>query len=346
MKNETMEVKKIHIEQSKASAQRATKDAKNRSTTKGQSYEKDTSRSPRPAWFDTFVGQKDIVNIIKTAITSSQKQHHALWHMLFSWPSGHGKTTLAGIIANTMGVGIKVVAWYAISKPSDMISLLSNLEEGAILFIDEIHRLKPSIEEILYIAMEEWAIDFVMPEWWSTRLPIHMFTLIGATTKLESLAAPLKNRFVYKFHFTDYTQEEIFLIIKNHILHYNITTTDVCIKNISTKVERTPREIHNISIKIRDYLIASGQETLSLQEKDRKNVEERIHIEAGGITSLHKKYLEILADHSEPVGIKTIAAKLNMHEKAIESDVEPLLLKLGKIEKTARGRTLAADCII
>lgn len=305
----------------------------NQSITNGQTH--------RPWGFSAFVGQENIINIIKTAIKSSQKSDHTLWHILFSGSSWYGKTTLATIIANEMQSQIKAITGYAIGKPAELISILNNLQEGDILFIDEIHRLKPNVEEVLYIAMEDRVIDFVMPEGGSMRLPINHFTLIGATTKLESLSAPLKNRFVYKFHFEDYTKKEIGDIVQKYLEAYNILADNIIIEKISNKVEHTPREIHNLCIKVRDYLIAGnpGKE-LRMGIEQRPAFEQWLNIDAGGITPLHKKYLAILAESDDAVGIKTIAAKLWMNEKAIENDIEPLLLKLGKIEKTSQGRIL------
>lgn len=296
--------------------------------------------SVRPVWFADFVWQDDIVTMVKTAITSAQRSSHTLGHMLFSGHSGYGKTTLSHIIANEMWVNIKVVTWYAISKPAELISILNNLQEWDILFIDEIHRLKPTIEEVLYIAMEDRVIDFVMPEWWSMRLPINKFTLIGATTKLESLSAPLKNRFIYKFHFQEYSHENLLSIIKKYLSHYEIDADKSVVENISSKVEHTPREIHNICVKIRDYLIAQDMINLEIHASAWSAFEQWLNIDEWWITPLHKKYLDILAAHDDAVWVKTLAAKLGMNEKALESDIEPLLLKLGKIEKTTRGRIL------
>ena len=296
--------------------------------------------SPRPVTFSDFVGQDDIVTMVKTAITSAQRSSHTLGHMLFSWNSGYGKTTLAHIIANAMNVNIKVVTWYAISKPSELISILNNLQEWDILFIDEIHRLKATIEEVLYIAMEDWVIDFVMPEGGSMRLPINHFTLIGATTKMESLSAPLKNRFIYKFHFQDYDKKNIISIVAKYISHYEIEADEHVIEKISWKVEHTPREIHNVCVKLRDYLIAQDQVHLSIHDTQRYTFEKWLNMDEGWITPLHKKYLDILASHDDAVWVKTLSAKLGMHEKAIEEDIEPLLLKLGKIEKTSKWRIL------
>ena len=296
--------------------------------------------SARPIWFSEFVGQDDIISMVKTAITSAQRSSHTLWHMLFSGNSGYGKTTLAHIIANNMWVNIKAVTWYAISKPSELISILNNLQEWDILFIDEIHRLKPTIEEVLYIAMEDWVIDFVMPEWWSMRLPINKFTLIGATTKMESLSAPLKNRFIYKFHFQDYDREEIMSIVSKYLTHYDIEADRSIIEKISWKVEHTPREIHNICVKIRDYLIAQDMVHLAMHISQRDVFEQWLNVEEWWITPLHRQYLDILGQHDDAVWVKTLAAKLWMNEKALETDIEPLLLKLGKIEKTTKGRVL------
>lgn len=176
-------------------------------------------------------------------------------HMLFSGPSGFGKTTMAHIISKQGNVSIKAVTGYAITKPSEIISILNTLETGDVLFIDEIHRLKPNIEEVLYIAMEDFVIDMVMPEGGNVRIPINPFTLIGATTKSESLSQPIKNRFVYQFHFMEYTPTEKEIIIKKYLKKYGIMADDQLIKKMSEKVAAVPREIHNFCIKIRDYVI-------------------------------------------------------------------------------------------
>jgi len=332
-----MEVKKI------AMKQKTSKVGTDVSRTMPTSNDMSGPNSTRPTSFEDFVWQDDIISVIQTAITSAKKSSHTLGHLLFSGASGHGKTTLAHIVAANMWVTIKAITGYAISKPSEIISLLNNLQPGDILFIDEIHRLKPTIEEVLYIAMEDRVIDFVMPEWGSMRLPINQFTLIGATTKMEALASPLKNRFVYKFHFADYTEREILGIVAHYLAHYDIIVDEPLILQISKKVEHTPREIHNICVKIRDYLVAqSADGRLMMRLGDRPAFELRLQVDEGGITALHRKYMDILAAHDEPVGLTTIAAKLGMHEKAIEQDIEPLLLKLSKICKTSRGRALMA----
>ncbi len=299
------------------------------------------SHSGRPDTFEEFIGQEHIKGVVKTAMESGKKRKWHIGHILFSGPSGFGKTTMAHIISKQGQVNIKAVTGYAITKPSEIISILNTLENWDILFIDEIHRLKPNIEEVLYIAMEDFVIDMVMPEGGNVRIPINPFTLIGATTKSESLSQPIKNRFVYNFHFMEYTPNEKETIIKKYLDKYEIQTSEEIIKKISEKVGSVPREIHNLCIKIRDFVITKSQEkklTDSLWEDFLKHSK----IDEGGMTPLHKKYLEILEKADRPMGVKAIAVQLGVNEKAVEEDVEPLLLKLGKIEKTGAGRILVS----
>jgi len=301
------------------------------------------SHSWRPDTFDEFIGQEHIKSIVKTAIDSWKKRKWHMGHILFSGPSGFGKTTMAHIISKQGQVSIKAVTWYAITKPSEIISILNTLENGDILFIDEIHRLKPNIEEVLYIAMEDFVIDMVMPEGGNVRIPINPFTLIGATTKSESLSQPIKNRFVYHFHFMEYTPDEKETIIKKYLKQYEIETSEKIIKKISEKVGSVPREIHNLCIKIRDYVITNPvawAQGNNLTDSLREDFLKHSQIEEWGMTPLHAKYLEILEKADRPLGVKAIAVQLWINEKAVEEDVEPLLLKLWKIEKSWMWRML------
>ena len=179
--------------------------------------QKQTILATRPDNFDDFVGQSHIKKMLQTAITSAQKRSWPLWHILFSWPSGFWKTTMAHIIAQELWVNNKIITAYAITKPSEIVSILNALEPWDILFIDEIHRLKPNVEEVLYTAMEDFVVDMVMPEWWNIRIPINPFTLIWATTKPEMLSKPMKNRFVYSFHLVEYTDAEKSVIIQRSV---------------------------------------------------------------------------------------------------------------------------------
>jgi len=293
----------------------------------------------RPASFNEFIWQEHIKNILKTAIESGQKRKSHIWHILFSWPSWFGKTTMANIISKQWNVGIKAVTWYAITKPAEIISILNSLESGDILFIDEIHRLKPNIEEVLYIAMEDFVIDMVMPEWWNVRIPINPFTLIWATTKSESLSQPIKNRFVYNFHFMEYNSQEKQIIIDKYLRQYTVDFDPSILPAIAAKVDAVPREIHNLCIKLRDFAITQHNYK-TIDQKWLEAFLDHSKIDEWGMTPLHAKYLEILRNADRPLGIKTIAVQLWINEKAVEEDVEPLLLKLGKIEKTAGGRII------
>ena len=294
--------------------------------------------SHRPQSFAEFIWQAPIKSVLQTAIESAKLREAPLGHILFSGSSGFGKTTLATIISQQMNTNIKVVTGYALTKPSELVSLLNSLESWDILFIDEIHRIKPTLEEVLYIAMEDFVIDMLMPEWWSIRLPINPFTLVWATTKPESLSQPMKNRFIYHFHFMDYDLEEKKTILDRYLQHYQVNYEPALLEKFVQKVASVPREIHNLVIKIRDYLIS--RQLPILTSKDREEFLKHSQIDDWGMMPIHKKYLDILADFDRPVGVKTLAVQLWVSEKNLEEDIEPLLLKLGKIEKTTKGRSL------
>ena len=294
--------------------------------------------SHRPQSFAEFIWQTPIKSVLQTAIESAKLREAPLGHILFSGSSGFGKTTLATIISQQMNTNIKVVTGYALTKPSELVSLLNSLESWDILFIDEIHRIKPTLEEVLYIAMEDFVIDMLMPEWWSIRLPINPFTLVWATTKPESLSQPMKNRFIYHFHFMDYDLEEKKTILDRYLQHYQVNYEPHLLEKFVQKVASVPREIHNLVIKIRDYLIS--RQLPILTSKDREEFLKHSQIDDWGMMPIHKKYLDILADFDRPVGVKTLAVQLGVSEKNLEEDIEPLLLKLGKIEKTTKWRSL------
>ena len=294
--------------------------------------------SHRPQSFAEFIWQAPIKSVLQTAIESAKLREAPLGHILFSGSSGFGKTTLATIISQQMNTNIKVVTGYALTKPSELVSLLNSLESWDILFIDEIHRIKPTLEEVLYIAMEDFVIDMLMPEWWSIRLPINPFTLVWATTKPESLSQPMKNRFIYHFHFMDYDLEEQKTILDRYLQHYQVNYEPHLLEKFVQKVASVPREIHNLVIKIRDYLIS--RQLPILTSKDREEFLKHSQIDDWGMMPIHKKYLDILTDFDRPVGVKTLAVQLGVSEKNLEEDIEPLLLKLGKIEKTTKWRSL------
>lgn len=293
----------------------------------------------RPTSFEEFIGQDHIMRVLKTAISSAQKNNHQLWHILLSGPSGYGKTTLAQIAATSYGKKFHIITGYAISKPAELISIMTNMNEWDILFIDEIHRLKPVIEEMLYIAMEDFAIDMVMGDWWSVRVPLKSFTLIGATTKPESLSEPLKNRFIYNFHCMDYSSDQKIKIIERYLNHYHISYPDNLLDAIARKVDTVPRKIHNLVVTMRDYLI-THHHNLSLDKESWLRCEKWLDIADGWLTPIHQKYLDILSQGNGAMGLKTISLKLGINEESVENEIEPLLLKSGLIEKTSKGRII------
>lgn len=296
----------------------------------------------RPLSFVDFIGQEDCKKVLQAAITSAHTQQKALWHILISGQSGYGKTTLSQIIAQHMQSNIKIITWYALSKPAEMISLLNSLGKNDILFIDEIHRLRPQVEEVLYIAMEDYRIDMIMPDGGMINIPLQAFTLIWATTQLEKLSTPLKNRFIYKFHFQDYNNQELAQIMKRYLEQNSITLSSwAVLGHIIQYLPHVPRDIATSCVQLKDYLIAY-HDTQTLLTKDiREHFRTRSKRNKGWLTQLHQAYLHILQDaNTSPVWLKTLAVKLWLSEKSVEDDIEPLLFKLGKIEKTSRGRIL------
>ncbi len=304
----------------------------------------ETNNSYRPINFDEFIGQEHVKNILQTAVTSALHRKKHLWHILLAWSSGYGKTTLAQIISHQAWRKIHIITWYAISKPADIISILTSMESDDILFIDEIHRLKPTIEEMLYIAMEDFAIDMVMPDGGNVRVPLSPFTLIGATTKPESLSQPLKNRFVYNCHLIEYSENEKFAVVSRYLNEYDIILENVnLIPTISKKVDSVPREIHNFCVKIRDFLISHNEWNLTLSQTLWDSCESWLQVKDWGITPVHQKYLDILSWSDTILWLKTISLQMGLNEKTVEDEIEPLLIKLWKVQKTSRGRKLIEE---
>lgn len=313
-----------------------------------QSINTDTAKTPnislRPVSFDEFIGQSTIKNILTTAIQSALQESHTLWHILLNGPSGYGKTTLAWIIAGSTQTTLYTITAYAISKPADMIGILNQLQEWDVLFVDEIHRLKPALEEMLYIAMEDYRIDMVLPDWWSVSLPLKPFTLIWATTKPEWLSSPLKNRFVYGFHLEPYSHWEKVQILQRYLEKYYISIGDDMLERLAQYTTHTPREITTMTIQIRDYLTVHSKKWANGLMFDSHHIDGYLQYsqrKIWGLTSLHERYLAILtSSHWNPVGLKTLATKLWMTQKSVEDEIEPLLFGLSKIEKTMRWRIL------
>jgi len=301
--------------------------------------------SLRPKTLQDYVGQSSIKKHLSVSIASAKIRKEPLGHILFYWPPGLWKTTISQIIAKEMSANIKISSWPAIEKQADLISILTNLEENDILFIDEIHRLRPQIEEILYTAMEDYTIDIMVWKWtWATsvRMEIPSFTLIWATTRLSSLSAPLRDRFWNILKLDFYNKEELSQIILKNSSFLNTPITQEVSINVASRSRWTPRISNRLLKIVRDYYTiwrdVSTPETLNEIFTD-------LHIDPLGLDLLDKKYLESIYYKFAwwPVGLNTLSSALWEEEDTIEDVVEPYLLQIGFIERTPRWRKITQN---
>ncbi len=297
----------------------------------------------RPLKLEDYVGQEVIKKHLSVSIASSKIRWESMEHILFYGPPGLGKTTISNIIATEMEVALKSTSWPAIDKQSDLVSILSNLEEWDILFIDEIHRLRPQVEEILYTAMEDFEIDIMVGSGTgaqSVKLPLKEFTLVWATTRLSALSSPLRDRFGNVLKLDFYSHEDIWLIIHNNTKKLNLDLNEMTLENIAKKSRWTPRISNRLLKIVRDY------HTIWKEVSDIKVLEEifrDIWIDELGLDYLDRKYLETIYSkfNSWPVWLNTIASAIWEEEATLEDVVEPYLLQIGFIERTSRGRKIS-----
>ena len=303
------------------------------------SFEEGYEKSLRPTCLDEYIGQEQIKKNLRVFIEAAKKRGEGLDHMLFFGPPGLGKTTLANIISNEMNSNIKTISAPMLEKSGDLAAILTNLEEGDILFIDEIHRLKASIEEVLYSAMEDFRLDIVIgsgPAAQTIKLDIAKFTLIGATTRAGMLSNPLRDRFGMNFRLNFYNEKELGIIINlaSKKLGYNIE------KNASEEIARrsrgTPRIALRLLKRVRDFAEVENQKTITPQIA--KYALDELGINEHGFDELDIKFLSLLANAKKPLGLSTIAAALSEDEGTIEEVIEPFLIANGFIEKTPKGR--------
>lgn len=295
----------------------------------------------RPKRLSDFVGQERIKDNLQIAITAAQKRGEPLDHILLYGPPGLGKTTLAYIIAAEMGVNIKITSGPAIERPGDLAALLTNLQKEDVLFIDEVHRLSRPVEEVLYPAMEDFALDIILgkgPGARSLRLNLPRFTLIGATTRFALLSPPLRDRFgaVYRLDF--YNEPAIEVILKRSASILKVDISGTGLSQIARRSRGTPRVANRLLKRVRDYaqVMADGAitETVALEALAK------LEIDALGLDEVDHKILHILIEKFDagPVGLDTIAAVINEEADTIMDVYEPYLLQLGFLERTPRGR--------
>lgn len=295
----------------------------------------------RPVSFDEYVGQEKTKNNLKVYINAAKKRKEALDHVLLYGPPGLGKTTLSHIIASEMGSQIKVTSGPAIEHAADLAAVLTNLNKNDVLFIDEIHRLNRSVEEILYPAMEDYALDFIVgkgPSARSMRLKIQPFTLIGATTKAGNLSSPLRDRFGVISRLEMYTTDEIKTIITRSSKILNVTITDEAAEEIARRSRGTPRIANRILKRVRDFVQVNDKNILEVE--DAKRALDLMDIDNLGLDYTDKKILMAMIEKFDggPVGLDTLAASTGEESTTIEDVIEPYLLQLGFIARTPRGR--------
>jgi len=307
------------------------------------------SLSLRPERLVDFVGQPDLVKGLQVAISASQKRGEPLEHTLFSGPPGLGKTSLAHIIANEMNARITITSGPAIDRAGDFIGILTNLEKGDVLFIDEIHRLSKTVEEFLYPAMENFKIDFIVdkgPYAKTINFNLKPFTLIGATTRSGLLTTPLRDRFGIFYHLEFYAQKDLAQIIATSAQKLNVAIDqDACLA-MAQRARGTPRIANRLLRRCRDY----AQVNSNKNHIDLKVVNEAmlaLRIDSQGLDELDRRLLMIMKSqyNGGPVGIEALAATLNEETDTIEDVIEPYLLKAGFLRRTTRGRELTPTAI-
>ena len=302
--------------------------------------------SLRPTGFAEFVGQAQARANLEVFIAAAKARKAALDHVLFVGPPGLGKTTLAQIVARELGVGFRATSGPVISKAGDLAALLTNLEERDVLFIDEIHRLNPAVEEILYPAMEDYQLDLIIgegPAARSVKIDLARFTLVAATTRLGLLPNPLRDRFGIPVRLNFYTVEELEQIVRRGARILQMPLGDDGALEIARRARGTPRIAGRLLRRVRDFASVAGDGHVDRLIADEALT--RLEVDALGLDALDRRYLSMIARNfgGGPVGIETIAAGLSEPRDAIEDIIEPYLIQQGFIQRTPRGRMLTAN---
>lgn len=301
--------------------------------------------SLRPRYLSEYIGQSQVKENLKIYIEAAKQRREALDHVLLYGPPGLGKTTLSNIIANEMGVSIRTTSGPAIERPGDLAAILTNLQEGDVLFIDEIHRLHRTVEEVLYPAMEDFALDIIIgkgPSARSVRLDLPKFTLVGATTRAGLLSSPLRDRFGVVSRLEYYTEDELTYIVSRTADLLGAEIIGEAAREIGKRSRGTPRIANRLLKRVRDFAQVRGDGIITLDIA--KTALQLIQVDPLGLDQIDHKMLQSIVSHFKggPVGLDTIAATIGEESQTIEDVYEPYLLQIGFLQRTPRGRMVTA----
>ena len=303
----------------------------------------DVDRALRPQLLEDFVGQAEAKANLHVFIQSAKQRGEAMDHTLFHGPPGLGKTTLAQIMARELGVGFRMTSGPVLAKAGDLAAILTNLEARDVLFIDEIHRLNPAVEEVLYPALEDFELDLVIgegPAARTVRIELQPFTLVGATTRMGLLTTPLRDRFGIPTRLQFYTEDELFRIVSGNAQKLGAPADEGGAREIARRARGTPRIAGRLLRRVVDFAVVEGDGTVTKELAD--NALTRLGVDHLGLDGADRRYMQLMADHygGGPVGIETLSAALSESRDALEEVIEPYLLQQGLIQRTPRGRML------